>query len=146
MNSLGEWWVYLKAWTLYTWGGLHRYFGNQNSMRSEHERAVHYFTRAYQTDPMFRMARLSRAILLGRELGRDAEALADFDAMLAEDPEFAAALLNRGLVLQQNGRYREALADLQAYLQLPDGREHDQEAQQMVRLLQQLLADLPENS
>lgn len=144
MNSLSEWWYYLKAWALYTWGGLHRYFGNQNSMRSEHERAVHYFTRAYQADPMFRMARLSRAILLGRELGRDVEALADFDALLADDPAFAPALLNRGLVLQQNGRYQEALADLQTYLQLPDGREHAQEARQMVALLQDVLADLPE--
>jgi tetratricopeptide (TPR) repeat protein len=128
----------------YTWGGLHRYFGNQNTMASEHERAVHYFTRAYEADPRFRLARLSRAILLGRELGRLNEALADLDALLAEDPTFAPALLNRGLMLQQNGRYHQSLLDLEAYLAQPHWREHRQEAQRMVIVLREIVAEMGE--
>lgn len=135
-------WRYIKSYCLYTWGGLHRYFGNQNTMPSEHERAVHYFTRAYAVDPTFRMARLSRAILLGRELGRTREALADLDALLAEDPEFAPARLNRGLILQGDGRYREALSDLEQYLAQPHWREHRQEAQRIVLLLREILAEM----
>lgn len=111
-------------------------------MASEHERAVHYFTRAYQADPTFRLARLNRAILLGRELGRSAEALADLDALLAEDPQFAPALLNRGLILEGNGRYHEALRDLEAYLNQPAWNEHRTEARRIAALLQEIVADL----
>jgi tetratricopeptide (TPR) repeat protein len=135
-------WHFVKSWLYYTWGGLHRYFGNQNIMQSEHERAVHYFTKAYNTDPRFRQARLIRAILLGRELGRTDEALADFDALLADDPHYASALLNRGLVFQEIGRYQEALSDLQAYLNLNERDAHRLEAQRIVPLLQEIIADL----
>ncbi|MCP4359539.1 MAG: tetratricopeptide repeat protein [Chloroflexi bacterium] len=139
-------WRFIKSWLLYTWGGLHRYFGNQNTMQSEHERAVHYFGRAYDVDPRFRTARLSRAVLLGRELGRTEEALADYAALLADDPQYTPALLNRGLLLQQNGSYTEALQDLQTYLQLVKWGEHRQEAERIVALLQEILADLDEKS
>lgn len=135
-------WRFIKSWLLYTWGGLHRYFGNQNVMRSEHERAVHYFTRAYETDPRFRLARLSRAILLGRELGRVREALADLDALLNEDPAFAPAVLNRGLMLPEVGRYREALQDLETYLSHSQWKEHRQEAERIVIALRTIVADL----
>jgi tetratricopeptide (TPR) repeat protein len=129
---------FIYAWLVYTWGGLHRYFGNQNSMRSEHERAVHYFTRAYEIDPDFRQARLARAILYFRELGRSQEALADFNALLADDPTYAEALLNRAMLAQEHGRYQDALDDLQAYLQLaPD--QHLIEVQRMAATLQALL-------
>lgn len=137
-------WRFIKSWLLYTWGGLHRYFGNQNAMPSEHERAVHYFTRAYEVDPDFRMARLNRAILLGRELGRVPEALSDLDALLAEDPTFAPALLNRGLVLQEAGHYPEALQDLEAYLNQSSWHDYRQEAQRMVTILRDIIADLDE--
>jgi tetratricopeptide (TPR) repeat protein len=133
---------FMYAWLVYTWGGLHRYFGNQNSMRSEHERAVHYFSRAYEIDPDFRQARLARAILYFRELGRPQEALADFNALLAADPTYAEALLNRAMLAQEHGRYQDALDDLQAYLQLaPD--QHLIEVQRMATTLQALLDEHP---
>lgn len=111
-------------------------------MPSEHERAVHYFSRAYAVDPRFRQARLSRAILLGRELRRPDEALADFDALLAEDPNYAPALLNRGLLLQEIGRYPEALQNLESYLQLSEGDDHRPEAERITRLLREIVAEL----
>jgi tetratricopeptide (TPR) repeat protein len=132
---------FIWSWLLYTWGGLHRLFGNQNSMKSEHERAVHYFSRAYAVDPRFRNARLQRGILLGRELGRHDEALADFGALLADDPDYGPALLNRALVLQELGRYREALADLDAYLNLPDKEEHWDHANRIAALLRDIVAE-----
>jgi tetratricopeptide (TPR) repeat protein len=66
---------------------------------------------------------LERGILLWRELGRLDEATADFDALLAEDPSYGLALLNRALVAQERGRYQAALEDLEAYLRLPNNDE-----------------------
>ena len=110
-------------------------------MRLEHETAVSYFTRALQTDPTFRLARLARGVLLWRELGRLEEATADFDSLLADDPHDAPALLNRALVLQQNGRFRPALTDLESYLSLPHTDPHREEAQRIARLLRDLMED-----
>ena len=47
----------------------------------------------------------------------------DFDALLAEDPAYGPALLNRAMIAQERGRYAAALADLEAYLQLPEQDE-----------------------
>jgi tetratricopeptide (TPR) repeat protein len=130
--------TFVRAWLLYTWGGLHRYFGNMNSMASEHERAVHYFSRAYTVDPTFRRARLARAVLYFRELGQPQAALADLNALLDEDPAYDDALLNRAMLAQQDGRYQEALTDLQTYLAL-DNTTYSDEARRMADLLQALL-------
>lgn len=124
------------SWLLYTWGGLHRYFGNLNNIRHEHERAVHYFTRAYQVDPAFYQARLARAVILWRELQRYDEALADLNDLLAEQPDYAPALLNRAMVHQENGRYPDARTDLAAYLLLPD-IEYAPEARRMLAILEE---------
>ena len=129
---------FLWAWLLYTWGGLHRYFGIQNSIAGEFERAVHYFGRAYQVDPTFRAARLHRGILLGRELGRIDEAIADFDALLAEDPIYSLALFNRAMMWMENGRYPQALADMETYLAQSDPSDENwPDAQRIVRLLRE---------
>lgn len=122
------------SWLLYTWGGLHRYFGNTNNIRHEHERAVHYFTRAYQVDPSFYQARLARAVIFWRELRRYEEALADLNGLLAERSDYAPALFNRAMVFQENGRFQDAAADLEAYLQLPD-LEYADEAARMLTIL-----------
>lgn len=132
---------FLYAWLLYTWGGLHRYFGNQNSMRREHERAAHYFARAYEVDPTFHAARLQRAVLLTRELRRHEEAIAEFDALVAIEETHAAALLNRGLALQENGRFPEALNDIEAYLQLSPKAEFWEEAHRMAASLRAIVHD-----
>ncbi len=130
---------FVWAWLLYTWGGLHRYFGIQNSMSSEFERAVHYFSRAYEVDPTFRAARLHRGVLLGRELGRIDEAIADFDALLAEDPTYYLALFNRGMMWLENGRYPQALADMETYRTQADASDENwPDAQRIIRLLQDL--------
>ncbi len=130
---------FVWAWLLYTWGGLHRYFGIQNSMAREFERAIHYFSRAYEVDPTFRAARLHRGILLGRELGRFDEAIADFDALLDEDPTYYLALFNRGMMWLENGRYPQALADMETYLTQADPSDENwPDAQRIVRLLQNL--------
>jgi tetratricopeptide (TPR) repeat protein len=126
----------IRSWLLYTWGGLHRYFGNANNIRHEHERAVHYFTRAYRVDPSFHQARLARAVILWRELGRYDEALADLNGLLAERPDYAPALFNRAMVAQENGRFQDACADLEAYLLLPNS-EYAAEAQRMLAIMKE---------
>ncbi len=132
---------FIWAYLVYTWGGLHRYFGNKNYMRREHETAVRYFTRAYKIDPDFRRAKLERATLLWRELGRKDEALADFDSLLADDSEYGPALFGRAMVLQENGRYQDALTDLDAYLALPDPEPYQDSAARTAALLRDLLAE-----
>ena len=131
---------FLWAYLVYTWGGLHRYFGNQNAMRSEHEAAVRYFTKAYEIDPTFLRVRLERGVLLFRELGRMEEALADFDALVDEDPIYAApALFNRALLAQQDGRFQDALTDLEAYVALAPN-EYTREATHLMDALRSLIS------
>ena len=137
-------WRVIYSYLLYTWGGLHRYFGNQNVLSGEFERAVHYFGRAYELNPQFTYARLQRAILLGRELQQYEAALAEFDALLTEEPENGAALVNKALVLQVNGRYQEALNSLETYLQLPDENEYRMEANRIAEQLRAIIAELGE--
>lgn len=130
------------AWLLYTWGGMHRYFGIQNSLAREYERAIHYFSRAYDVDPTFRAARLHRGILLGRELGRISEAIADFDALLEEDPTYNLALFNRAMMWMENGRFSQALEDMEAYLELSDATDENwEDANRIVRLLRDIEAE-----
>jgi len=130
---------FLWAYLVYTWGGLHRLFGNTNSMRSEHEAAVRYFNKAYEIDPTFQRVRLERGILLFRELGRYDEALADFNALLVDESGYEReTLFNRALLYQQIARYQDALADLNAFLDLPPG-DYYQEAARMREVLQALL-------
>ena len=131
---------FIWAWLVYTWGGLHRYFGNKNNLSSEHEAAVRFFTRAYEIDPSFRRVRLERGILLWRELGRADEALADFDALLAEDDGYGPALLNRAMVAQDQGRYEAALADLDAFLLLEEGegQAYREQAKRTATILREL--------
>ena len=133
------------SYCLYTWGGLHRYFGNQNSMTSEYERAVHYFNRSYEVNPVFTYARLQKAIILGRELHRYDESLAEFDAYLEEEPNDYRALMNKGLVLQEYGRFPEALDCLEQYLSLPETREHDPEIRRIAGYLREIVAETKDN-
>lgn len=127
------------SYWLYTWGGLHRYFGNQNSVVREYERAVHYFRRAYEVNPQFTYARLQRAIILGRELHRYEESLAEFDLYLQAEPDDGRALLNKGLVLQEYGRFSEALDTIQQYLAQPQQDDHYEEVQRIAGYLQEII-------
>lgn len=128
------------------WGSLHRNFGNKSSFVPEHQAAVRRFSRAYELDPGLRQARLDRGIILYRELGRTDEALADFDALLAEDPKFAPALLNRALLAQECGRYSDALTDLEVYLALPiEDKEYWAIASRSADLLREIVSDLTGN-
>jgi tetratricopeptide (TPR) repeat protein len=115
----------LLARLFYLWGSLHRHFGNKSSFRREHDLALRCFERAIRYDPYLYPARLDRAILLWRELGRVDEALLEFDALLAIEPDYGPALLNRALAAEATGDYRAALADLERYLSLPTGDLED---------------------
>jgi len=128
-------WAYL----VYTWGGLHRYFGNHSHIQREHEMAVSYFARAYTIAPDYRQARLARGILLSRELQRYDEALIEFNWLLARDETDGKAMLNRAMLYQQIGNFGAALADFEAYAAL--GGEHVDEAERTAVILRELLAE-----
>ncbi|MFN2187747.1 MAG: tetratricopeptide repeat protein [Candidatus Promineifilaceae bacterium] len=127
----------------YMWGSLHRNFGNRSSFVREHRSAVQRFTQAYHADPNLRKARLDRGILYYREMGMLDEALEDFDALLEIDPDYSPALLNRAMVYQEQGRYADALVDLEAYLALPmEDEEYHQIASRTATLLQEIVDEL----
>lgn len=128
-------WAYL----VYTWGGLHRYFGNSNHVRSEHETAVHYFAHATLIKPDFRQARLARGILLSRELERHDEALAEFNWLLAENAADGEVKLNRAMLYQQIGNFEAALVDFEAYA--AQGGVHVDEVERTAVILRELLAE-----
>lgn len=129
----------------YMWGSLHRNFGNQSSFLREHEAAVRRFTQAYELDPHLRQALLDRGIVYFREMGRPDEALADFDALLEEDPHYGPALLNRAMLAQEQGHYDKALSDLETFLALPDeDPEYVAVARRTAVLLQELVSEMNE--
>jgi len=137
-------WRYLLARIYYMWGSLHRNFGNRNNFEREHLSAIKRFTQAYEKDPSLREARLDRGIILYRELGRFEEAMADFDALLAEDPDYGPALLNRAMAAQEQALYVQALADLEAYLALPTGDDQYRRlAERTAQLLREIVAEMP---
>ena len=116
---------FFLAYLIYYYGGMHRFMGNRFHLRTAHRRAVRFFSLAYQVDSSYRKARLDRGVLYWRELGKTKEALADFDALLQEDPAFAPALFNRAMAYQSCGRFPEAIRDLEQYLELADPTEDD---------------------
>lgn len=136
----------LLARLYFMWGSLHRNFGNKSSFQREHRHAVRRFTQAVELDPHLREARLSRGIVLFREMGRLDQALADFDALLEDDPHYAPALLNRALLAQERGHYAAALDDLEHYLTLPvDDEEYHRMAARTADLLREIVAELDSN-
>ncbi|NLF64816.1 MAG: tetratricopeptide repeat protein [Chloroflexi bacterium] len=132
-------WSWLKAYLLYTWGGLHRYFGNANGVHREYLRAVHYFNLAYKTDPGFHRALVASAVIRYRELGEIEGAIAALSDLLQAVPDHGEARFNRALAYQEAGRYGEALADFRSYLQQAQpGDAYYDEARRMVVLLGEL--------
>lgn len=110
-------------------------------MRSEHEAAVRYFSKAYDIDPTFHRVRLERGVLLYRELNRYVEALADFNFLLDEKSDYSnQALLNRALLYQQQAMFEKSLTDLNSFLDFPPD-EYYQEAFRMRELLQAMISD-----
>ncbi len=133
-------WGWLKGQLLFTWGGLHRYFGNANGVRREYERAIHYFDRAYQANPAFHQALLASATLRYRELGHVDGAIASLSGLLQQSPEHGGARFLRALAYQEAGRYQEALDDLRAFLaQSQPGDQQYDSAERLTRLLADLL-------
>lgn len=140
-------WRFILARIYYMWGSLHRNFGNRSSFQREHRHAVRRFSQAYELDPNLREARLSRAIVLFREMGRLDQALADFDALLADDPHYGPALLNRAMLAQQRGQYAAALRDLDVYLSLPEeDEEYYRMATRTAGLLREIVAELEDSA
>lgn len=137
-------WRIITARVLYMWGSLHRNFGNKSNFLREHRHAIRRFSQAYELDPNLIQARLDRGIILYREMGMLDEALADFDAILEDNPAYGPALLNRAMVAQEQGNYQQALNDLDAYLALPvEDQEYWRIANRTAALLRDVVTDLP---
>jgi tetratricopeptide (TPR) repeat protein len=107
-------------------GKVHRHYGIVRSQRTMFERAVSAYGSAVATDPGLSEGYLERGILLWRELDKPAQALQDFDRVLALRPGLAEVLFFRGMAYQAVGEYRAAIGDLLSYVASDDQawREH----------------------
>lgn len=133
---------YLWAYLVYMWAGTRRHLGIRHANKEEYLAAANLYARAYHIDPRLRRARLERAILLWRELDRGKEAIAEFDALLADNPADSQARFNRALANQQSGRYQAALEDIEQYLQFPEADDaYWDTAMRMRVLLQDLVGE-----
>ncbi|MCL4867672.1 MAG: tetratricopeptide repeat protein [Anaerolineae bacterium] len=132
---------FFLAYLIYSYGGLYRLMGNRYNLPEAHRLAVRLFSWAYRVDNSYRKARLDRGVLYWRELNQLPEALADFNALLEEDPAYAQALFNRGMAYQSCGRFAEALTDFETYLDLSAAAEDEYQfaAQRNIVLLRGLL-------
>ena len=110
---------YLLSVFVFAFGGLLRMIGISTGAKRMLHGAIRLFGWAAALSTKQREARLALATLRYRELGQLELALADLDALLLEDASYAAARLNRVLVLQELGRYAEALADADHYVNSP---------------------------
>ena len=110
---------YILSVFVFAFAGLFRVLGLGLRSNAFQRTAVKLFSAAYTLSDKQREARLARAVLLYRELGKPQEALKDLNALLAEDDSYAAARMNRVLVLQETGRYADALADADHYINPP---------------------------
>ncbi|HET7923004.1 MAG TPA: aspartyl/asparaginyl beta-hydroxylase domain-containing protein [Gammaproteobacteria bacterium] len=92
------------------------FLGSMALNRGEFARSIEYFRRALRVTPADAALHKNLGLAL-RAVGAFDEALASFDAALANQPEFPVALLNKGALLEQMGQggqavpvYLEALA------------------------------------
>jgi tetratricopeptide (TPR) repeat protein len=105
----------LDAWSLYR-------IGEAFAKSGEHEVAIGYLSQAVALAPDHLRFRRQLGAANG-EAGQFHAALAEYDAILAEDPTFEDAYNNRGFVRVQIGDIAEAEADFLAALRLNPNAE-----------------------
>ncbi|GAB4479603.1 MAG: hypothetical protein Kow00124_25480 [Anaerolineae bacterium] len=132
-------WASVAA-TFYLWlGKTQRHFGIVGSDRHAFERAIRHYSRALQINPALAEAHLERGVLLWRELDDSAAALLDLNAALRLRPGWPAALFCRGMANVSLGAYRDALADLLAYV-ASDDREWRADAARQIALIRDMVS------
>ncbi len=94
--------------------------GNYRLQKGEYEKALACFKKAAALNPSFKPARLGQALVY-IEIRQYTQARQILDQLLAEDPSFAEAWANRGILNDREGRYEEAVHDYREALRLnPD--------------------------
>lgn len=122
-------------------GAMHRYWGNVNTDRVEHELAVDDFSRAIELDPNYAAAYFNRGVLYWRELRNLYRSIRDMTRVLELAPHWAEALFNRAIAYQMRGDHERAVADFEHYL----AEGHDlfwrESAERQLGLLRDLVAE-----
>ncbi len=122
-------------------GATHRHWGNANTDRVEHERAVDDFSRAVELDPNYAEAYFSRGVLYWRELRNAYRAIRDMSRVLELAPQWAEALFNRAMAYQIRGDHEQAIADLEQYLVEGHNPYWRDSAERQLSLLRELVAE-----
>lgn len=87
-----------------------KYWFDKGMATDNHTLEVEYFTKAIDLDPTYSKAHFNRGVAK-RALGRNEDAIADYDRAIELEPNYAPAYNNRALVKYQLGRYDAALSD-----------------------------------
>ncbi|HSH03004.1 MAG TPA: hypothetical protein VLL52_10840 [Anaerolineae bacterium] len=135
---------FVVAYLVYWWGATHRYFGHRTGRLNEYEAAERYFSKALEIEETLRMPRLGRGNLRWREFNRPDEAIADFNILLAADGQDQEALFGRAMAWQAKYDFERALADLDAYLRMPQDEAYWDVAVRTATLIRELLAEQEE--
>ncbi len=91
--------------------------GNYRLARGEYERALECFREVQKINPSYLPARLGEALVYIQTKDYE-QARRILDQLIEEDPQFAEAWANRGILNDREGRFEEAMRDYEKALEL----------------------------
>lgn len=87
------------------------------------EKSLHYHTKAVETSSDNPRVHFNRGLLLGKYMGRHADAIQDYSAAIRLDPDFGRAYLNRAFAYDAVGDSANAVNDYYKVVEFdPDSR------------------------
>ncbi len=128
-------WGRIRAHWWYVWGLSLCYYGNLSQERSFYRSGVESFGRTLQLWPTYGAALYQRGLIRGRELGEHSAAIADLGQASELRPDWADPYLQRGLFHRFHGDPRDAIADLERYVQLAEMGYWRDEARRQIDIL-----------
>jgi tetratricopeptide (TPR) repeat protein len=82
-----------------------------------YQQALEHYEAALQEDPQLLPAMRGQARSL-MQMGRNQEALATFNEVIEQEPDFPVNYANRGILHDRMGNYRQAIADYEKSIEL----------------------------
>jgi tetratricopeptide (TPR) repeat protein len=101
--------------------------------KGDYAQAVDYFTRTIQMDPKKSGITFTNRGYAYMRLGREADALADYDHAIAVDQRYLPAYLNRATLYKNRNDFTRAMADLDQVLSIDPGNKTAQNNRQILR-------------
>lgn len=99
----------------------------------DYAQAVNYFTRTIQLEPKGSGITFTNRGYAYMRLGRQADALADYDHAIAVDQRYLPAYLNRATLYKDQNNFARAMADLDQVLSIDPGNRTAQNNREILR-------------